>query len=155
MSLRNLLLLLPTLIWTFCPAPVMAASARILKVLPLFVDEEGRSALSPSLFERDVYQAMLAKHPEQQAGMRYTVHWKLTTAQPTTAVLRLELRGTKTHRLEPLIIEQPVKKSGWFGRWTSFDLKTIPFHELGPIVAWRVSLYSDDLCLAEQKSFLW
>lgn len=154
MSLRNLLLL----IVVFClvnAGAAGAAPARIMKVIPLFVDEEGRHALSPSLYERDAYQVLLAKHPERQAGMRYTVRWKLTRNQPGIHTLRLELRGAKSYRVAPYTIELPIKKSGWYGRWAHFEIDPVVFHDLGSVIAWRASLNADGQCLAEQKSFLW
>src|SRR5439155_1231097 len=47
--------------------PLRGAEAKIYKVLPTFIDKEGRHSLSPSLYERDAYQAQLRKHPEQRA----------------------------------------------------------------------------------------
>ncbi len=36
-----------------------AAPAKVIKVLPHFLDQKGRHALSPSLYDRDAYQAHL------------------------------------------------------------------------------------------------
>src|SRR5207249_4815919 len=46
-----------------------AAAGRVVKVLPQFLDLKGRNTLSPSLYERDAYQAVLRRHPEQRSGM--------------------------------------------------------------------------------------
>jgi hypothetical protein len=51
------LLCLPLLASPLVAAP--AKPAKIVKVLPHYVDLEGRIALAPSLFERDAYQAVL------------------------------------------------------------------------------------------------
>lgn len=40
-------------------------SGRVIKVLPLFLDTNGVDAISPSLFDRDAYQAELRKHPSR------------------------------------------------------------------------------------------
>ena len=39
------------------------AEAKISKVLPHWLDKKGRHTLSPSLFERDAYQAQLPRQP--------------------------------------------------------------------------------------------
>src|SRR5262245_7382197 len=68
-----------------------AAPARIIKVLPQFLDLEGRHALSPSLYDRDAYQAELRAHPEKVSGLRFAVQWN--TGMDSTLKLRIELRG--------------------------------------------------------------
>ncbi len=52
-----------------------AASGKVLKVLPHFLDLQGRHALSPSLFERDAYQAHLRKNPAEVSALRFDVEW--------------------------------------------------------------------------------
>ncbi len=42
-----------------------AATGRVIKVLPQFLDLKGRNSLTPSLYERDVYQAYLAPEYER------------------------------------------------------------------------------------------
>ena len=42
-----------------------ARVARITKVLPHLLDDKGRHTLSPSLYERDAYQAELRKNPDR------------------------------------------------------------------------------------------
>ena len=53
-----------------------AAEQRVIKVLPHFMDQEGRHANTPSLFERDAYQAWLRTNPEEQSGIRYDIQWQ-------------------------------------------------------------------------------
>src|SRR5262245_38003531 len=65
--------------------------ARIYKVLAHFVDSKGRHSLSPSLYERDAYQAELRRHPERISGMRFDVNWRVRNASEPIR-LRLELR---------------------------------------------------------------
>jgi len=50
-----------------------AATGKILKVLPQFLDTKGRNSLSPSLYERDAYQVVLREHPERRSAMRFYV----------------------------------------------------------------------------------
>ena len=56
--------------------PAGAGTGRVVKVLPHFLDLKGRHALSPSLYDRDAYQAQLRQHPEQRSGIRYDVLWR-------------------------------------------------------------------------------
>ncbi|RME89825.1 MAG: hypothetical protein D6766_14185, partial [Verrucomicrobia bacterium] len=49
-----------------CAGP---SGGRIAKVLPHWLDREGRHALAPSLFERDAYQHHLRTHPEERGGL--------------------------------------------------------------------------------------
>src|SRR4051812_3027148 len=78
----------------FSPAAARA-EGKVIKVLPEFLDLQGRHALAPSLYDRDAYQAHLRKHPGEVSGMRYAVNWKAKTA--TAALkLRVELRGTSS-----------------------------------------------------------
>src|SRR5690349_15349249 len=70
-----------------------AADGRVIKVLPQFLDLKGRSALSPSLFDRDAYQKVLLLHPDRRSGMRYAIQWKAKTPETESLKLRVELRG--------------------------------------------------------------
>ena len=47
-------------------AAATAQTGRVVKVLPLYLDLKGRDAISPSLFDRDAYQAISApKHKRE------------------------------------------------------------------------------------------
>lgn len=129
-----------------------ASSARIIKVLPHFLDTHGRTALAPSLYERDAYQDYLLKNPGKQSGLRFDVHWKAKSVQ--RPLLRIEIR-TREHFAKPLVVEQPVKQNRFFSTWSSLTLEGDQFLKLGEIIAWRASLWQDDQLIAEQKSFLW
>src|SRR5258706_6833202 len=78
----------------FLSCSLKAAEARIVKVLPHFLDQAGRHSLHPSLFERDGYQGHLRTHPELCSGMRFDVQWKAHKLQ--NARLKLEIRGART-----------------------------------------------------------
>ena len=69
---------------------VSASSGKIVKVLPHFLDAKGRHTLSPSLFERDAYQAQLRAHPEQRSGIRYDIHWR---ARASWGELKLKVKN--------------------------------------------------------------
>jgi len=133
-----------------------AATARIMKVLPHFLDLEGRHNVSPSLYDRDAYQAYLRDHPAQRSGIRFDIHW-LTRGQFVAPLkLRVELRGiAEGNTLKQRVIEEPVRPAGWFGHWTSLTLKGEAYKNFGEITAWRATLWENDQLLAEQKSFLW
>ena len=44
--------------------PISATPCKIAKVLPQLLDDQGRHTVSPSLYGRDAYQALLREHPE-------------------------------------------------------------------------------------------
>jgi hypothetical protein len=131
------------------------ATGRVMKVLPHLLDLKGRHALSPSLYERDAYQAYLREHPEEQSGIRFDVQWKAKDTAPEALKLRVELRGVAHGNLpKQLLIERTVKP-GWRSRWTGLTLEGRDFQEISEVTAWRVTLWENSQLLAEQKSFLW
>jgi hypothetical protein len=130
-----------------------AASARLVKVLPHFVDKQNRVALNPSLYERDAYQAHLRKTPAEQGGMRFDVQWK---SSPTNQFnLRLELRGNKGNVGTSLVLEEKVRYSGFFSTWSKIYLTGDAYTRFGDLSAWRATLWDGTRLVAEQKSFLW
>lgn len=130
-----------------------AGSGKVLKVLPHFLDRDGKAALSPSLFERDAYQAHLRKHPEEISALRFDVNWS-AGGKPANLRLRVEARGGKA-AAQPKVIEATVKP-GWTGStWSAVTLDKAAYEQLGTVVAWRVTLWDGETMLAEQKSFLW
>ncbi len=134
---------------------VNAASGRVLKVLPHYLDQKGRHALSPSLFERDAYQAHLRKHPEEVGSLRFDVQWSATGGKPEGLRLRVEARGGKAGVTQPLVIETPVKARWGNGGWAELKLDPEAFQRLGGLTGWRVTLWEGQNQIAEQKSFLW
>ena len=132
-----------------------AASVRIVKVLPFYLDLDGRQSLTPSLYERDAYQATLRRNPKLRSGMRFDVQWKAHGIDPKRLKLRLELRGSLTGIYTPMVIERPVKPRGILGHWLAFPLDPETCRTLGEVIAWRVTLWEEDRQLAERKSFLW
>src|SRR2546427_7188198 len=69
----------------------LGAPAKIIKVLPLFLDLEGRQSLSPSLYDRDAYQAKLRREPKERSALRFDVQWR--SKETTQLKLRAEMRG--------------------------------------------------------------
>jgi len=136
-------------------AAVWAADGKVCKVLPQFLDKKGRQSLSPSLYERDAYQFYLRKHVLQRAGLRVAVQWKAKGVDWEKTKLRAELRGLLTNSLQTITLEEPVKKSGFFGSWAEFNLTGPEYKKFGELVAWRVTLWEGDRQLSELESSLW
>lgn len=132
-----------------------AADARILKVLPHYMDHEGRISLSPSLYERDAYQDVLRHHPEQRSAMRFDINWKAKRARGQRPLLRIELRSSNGEASKPLVLEQAVRPHHVFSTWSSLVLKGEDYEKFGQLLAWRATLWQGTELLAEQKSFLW
>jgi hypothetical protein len=151
----------PILILALCcwvAASASAATGRVIKVLPQFLDLKGRHALSPSLYDRDAYQAYLRLHTNDISGLRFAVQWKAPDANAYAGPLKLrvEVRGITHGDLPPkLVLEQDVKPGGWFSHWASLPLTGEDYKKIGEVTAWRATLWDGDQMLSEQKSFLW
>jgi hypothetical protein len=131
------------------------ATGRVVKVLPLFLDGQGRDAVSPSLFERDAYQARLRQHTNEISAIRFDVLWKAAHAGDAALKLRVELRGSGTNGLPCQTTLEQTVTPGFFRRWTSLTLAGADHQNFGKLTAWRTTLWSADRLLDEQKSFLW
>ena len=133
----------------FGVATAAHAEAKISKVLPHWLDKKGRHTLSPSLFERDAYQAQLRANPDQRSGIRFDVKWSGSSSE-----LKLMVELQIADAAKPVVLSQPLK-AGRRGGWSAVTLDGERFKSLGKIVAWRASLLEGDKTLAERKSFLW
>jgi hypothetical protein len=135
-----------------------AATGRVFKVLPQMLDTKGRHALSPSLYERDAYQAHLRLHAQDTnvvSGLRFAVHWRARGTASTPLKLRIELRGATQGELPARTILETEVKPGWFSHWTALPIQGEDYRKFGQVTAWRVTLWEGDWLLDEQKSFLW
>ena len=132
-----------------------AATGRIKKVLPHYLDKQGRHTLAPSLYERDAYQAHLRHSPNERSALRFDVNWKATRGADTNLKLRVELRSSKANPLQPVVLEAQIEPPRFFSRWSALTLKGEDYEKFGDLIAWRATLWEGDLLLAEQKSFLW
>ncbi len=139
--------------WCWLGLPARAASAKIIKVLPHYLNLEGRHTTSPSLYDRDAYQAYLRQHPAQCSGLRFDVQWKAKEKKPLK--LRLELRGARGNQPTTAVLEETVTKDGWFSNWTALPLTGEAYKNFGGLTAWRATLWDGTDQVAEQKSFLW
>ena|SRR5436309_1905115 len=155
-TMRELFIWLPLLCCLAVTSSSRAATGRVLKVLPHFLDTNGVHTLSPSLYERDAYQAHLRDHPAERSGIRFDVQWKSKGPVWEPLTLRVELRGIAEGNLpNQLTLEQPVEPTGWLGRWTGLTLGGQNYKTFGEVTAWRVTLWENDQLIGEQKSFLW
>ena len=148
-------------LFTFFLAALIFSTARagdpghVFKVLPLFLDQQGRTATSPSLFDRDAYQVFLRDHADQISATRYDILWNAKKSATSKYVLRLELRSIATDGKPKLkTLETPVTP-GFFRKWNSFMLNAEEMKKIGSIVAWRATLSDGATVVGEQKSFLW
>ena len=127
-----------------------ARPGKISKVLPHWLDLQGRHTLSPSLLERDAYQAKLRADRTLCSGIRFDVKW----AGNTSGTVKLQLELRVTGEAKPVVRELAVKPSRR-GGWDSVTLDGAAFKAIGKIIAWRVRLLDGDTELAERRSFLW
>lgn len=148
---------IPALLLLLAMAPLAnAADARVCKVLPQFLDDKGRESLTPSLYDRDAYQAFLRLNPAKRSAMRFMVQWKAHVTQTNQFKLRVEMRGVaegQTPREATLELPLPVHHG--FSRWDSLVLGGDAYKAFGDVTAWRVTLWKGDQQIDEQKSFLW
>ena len=128
---------------------------RILKVLPHFLDRDGKHSVNPSLFDRDAYQFELRQNPALRSGLRFDVLWKTSPGNPAALTVKLELRGSKAPEQAPVIVTARGFSRGGFSQWTRIPIRGKDYEALGELLAWRVTLWRDDQQVAEQTSFLW
>ncbi|MBI3874490.1 MAG: hypothetical protein HY300_00655 [Verrucomicrobia bacterium] len=153
---RCLRFLAAALLLSACASPrAEGPQGRVVKVLMHRLDLEGRHTLSPSLFERDAYQVVLRKHPEQVSAVRFDVQWKARVADPSQLRLKLEVLGAKSSLKTPFVLEQPVTPDRWGETWSALLMNKETFLKVGEPAAWRVSLWDREQLLGEQKSFVW
>ncbi|MEI7807106.1 MAG: hypothetical protein WCJ07_01335 [Verrucomicrobiota bacterium] len=130
-------------------------TGRIVKVLPLLLDAQGRDATAPSLFERDAYQAYLREHTNQISAIRYAVQWNVSPSGAEKLRLRIELRGIGEGGVPKLKSLESEVTAGTFSQWTNLKLAGEDYKKIGSVAAWRVTLWAGEHQLGEQKSFLW
>jgi len=131
------------------------ATGRVVKVLPFFLDSQGRDALSPSLFDRDAYQAYLRQHTNNISALRFAVLWNASRNPDRPLTLRVELRGIANGGLPRQAMLETFVVPGHFRSWTPLTLEGADYWNFGELVAWRATLWSGDQLLSSQKSFLW
>jgi hypothetical protein len=141
------------LAWTL---PAQAAGGRVIKVLPQLLDLGGQHTVSPSLYDRDAYQAWLRQNPAKVSGLRFAIQYKAHGHPSGSFRLKVEIRGVAKGDLPSHeVLETTAKSTGWFSHWTDVRLTGESYTRIGTVTAWRVTLWDGDTLLAEQKSFLW
>ena len=137
--------------------PAVAASGSLLKVLPEYLDLKGRNSLSPSLFERDVYQVTLREHPERRSAIRFYIQWKPKKPVWEPLLVRVELRGiTEGKAPRQRVFEQPVSNPGGpLSHWTTVTLGGEEYKKFGSVTSWRVTLWEGSTLVGQEQSFLW
>ncbi|MDD5141375.1 MAG: hypothetical protein PHY43_14085 [Verrucomicrobiales bacterium] len=153
--MRRLLMILLLLGSPLAASAADAATGRVVKVLPLFLDLKGHAAISPSLFDRDAYQAYLRQHTNEISAVRFDVLWSASHADKGGLKLRLELRGTGPDSLPRQTTLEKTVTPHFFRHWTSFTLGGDDLKKFGDVTSWRATLWSGDRMIGEQKSFLW
>jgi hypothetical protein len=153
--MRTLLILLLSLGAVAASRGADAVTGRVIKVLPFFLDQQGRNATSPSLFDRDAYQAFLRVHTNQVSALRFDVLWKTTPAADEQIKIDLELRGLSTNNTPKLQTLETNVVAGKYRRWTAVPLAGQDYRDFGAVTAWRVTLWDGGRLLGQQQSFLW
>jgi hypothetical protein len=133
-----------------------ASEGRILKVLPQFLDLKGRTSLTPSLYDRDAYQAQLRKKPAERSGLVFQIEWKADVPATQPLKLKVEIRGVAEGNLpKQTTLELDVRQHHSWSHWAHIDLKGTDYKAIGEVTSWRVTLWDGTQLLGEQKSFLW
>ena len=154
-GMRALFILLASLGVVAAVQAADTTNGRVLKVLPFLVDQQGRIAKSPSLFDRDAYQTYLLQHPTNVAAMRFDVLWKAKKSADNTNKITVELRGSGTNSMPTISTLETNVAPGAHSQWTEIPLAHDDYKNAGSIAAWRVRLWNNGQVLDEQKSFLW
>jgi hypothetical protein len=106
------------------------------------------------MMERDyhLYGAVTREQQLARAGHYYSIFWKAED-RSAPLLVRFEYRQANSG-LEEVSQEVPVddiRRSNL----TRFQVTGDPYHERGPVTAWRVSLVRGEEVLASQESYLW
>jgi hypothetical protein len=153
--MRALLIILVSLGLAAAAHAADAVTGKVVKVLPFFLDQQGRDATSPSLFDRDAYQAYLREHTNEVSALRFDVLWKASKAPAEQIKIVVELRGIGASGVPKLKTIEVDAQPGTYRQWTEIPLAGDDYKNFGAVVAWRVTLWNGGRLLGEQKSFLW
>src|SRR3954452_2084571 len=126
-----LICVLALLAWA---TPGFGASAKVIKVLPHFLDLEGRHSISPSLYDRDAYQAKLRRTPKERSGLRFDIQWR--SKEVAELRLRVEMRGGREKEATTAVLETTAKHVAGFSKWTALTLSGEDHKKFGELDAW-------------------
>ncbi len=137
-------------------ASASPVTGRVSKVLPFFLDQQGRVSPSPSLYDRDAYQHFLEEsRTNAVSGIRFDVCWTAHKASGLNLTVRLEVKGIGAGSLPTqLTLEQTVTPK-LFHHWTTLTLDGAKYKNFGTLVAWRATLWNGGQLIGEEESFLW
>ncbi len=128
----------------------------IKKTLRHLLDSDGRHTKSPSLLDRDAYQAHLKENPAEVNGLRFDLQIRYASRTPAPVTIRVEIRHGKGTDILNATFETPFEpKKRRRSQWGKLLIEKKDFRDLGEIIAWRVSLMDGDETLATDESFLW
>ena len=153
--MRRILIPLLVLASFVALAADVVPGGRVIKVLPFLLDLQGREAKSPSLFDRDAYQAYLRIHTNEITAIRFDIQWKATKTTNEDLRIRLEIRGVGDRGMPTTKTFETNAPAGVFHGWTMFALGGDERKKFGGVVAWRATLWNGDQLFGEQQSFLW
>jgi hypothetical protein len=140
----------------FAALTANAATGRVIKVLPQLLDLQGKQTVSPSLYERDAYQAYLRQHTNQISGFRFAIQWKARGSASPPLKLKIEMRGAaRGDQPTRMTLERDLTPGGLFSHWISVPLTGEDYKKFGSLTAWHVTLWDGEKLLSEQQSFLW
>ena len=133
-----------------------SSHAKAIKVFRFLVDAEGRHALSPSLLDRDAYQAHLREHPTKVSGLRFVIQWRRRSESPTRPSIRIEVRHGNGNTIGEFSKTAPIKvRKTRRSQWHRITISGEEYARLGKVIAWRVSLWDGETMLTQEESFLW
>ena len=127
--MRTLLVLFACLGLVAAAPGADAVPGRLIKVLPFFLDPLGRIATTPSLFDRDAYQARLRAQTNLISGMRFDVLWTAAKAPDAQIKIALELRGIGTNSVPRLETLATNVVPGSHRQWTYLPLAGADYEE--------------------------
>jgi hypothetical protein len=136
-----------------CASLGLSAPAKVIKVLPQFLDLQERTSISPSLYDRDAYQAKLRREPKERSGLRFNVQWR--SRDVPQLKLRVEMRGGNKQQTTRAVLETSAQHLSGLSRWTPLTLSGEEYKKFGELVAWRVTLWDGEKLVSEKQSFLW
>src|ERR1019366_10791948 len=140
--MRALLIFLASLALVPAAHAADAVTGKIVKVLPFFLDQQGRDATSPSLFDRDAYQAHLREHTNEVSAIRFDVLWNAKKSPDEKIKIWVELRGVGAAGVPKLKTIETSVVPGTLRKWTEIPLAGDDFKNFGAVVAWRVTLWN-------------
>ena len=132
------------------------SDAKAIQVFRFLVDAAGRHALSPSLLDRDAYQAHLLEHPEEVGGLRFVTQRKRRSEATANPSIRVEVRHGDGNTMGEFSKSAPLKvRKTRRSQWHQITISGEEYARLGKVIAWRVSLWDGETRLAQEESFLW